>query len=97
MSMLVDFSIFPVDKGESVSPYVAKMVKIIEKSGLVYKLGSMGTCIEGKWDEIVSVIDNCFKELQKDSNRIYMSIKADYKKSGTDRIRSKITSVEEKI
>ena len=31
MSMLVDFSIFPIDKGESLTPYVAKALSIIKK------------------------------------------------------------------
>jgi len=30
MSVLIDFSIFPVGKGESVSDYVSKAVKIIK-------------------------------------------------------------------
>ena len=97
MSILIDFSIFPVDKGESVSLYVAKMVAIIKKSGLSYTLGSMGTTIEGDWNKIIVVIDECFKTLQKESNRIYMTIKADYRKVGADRITSKIKSIEEKI
>ena len=53
MSTLAELSIFPLDKGISVSTYVAKMLKIIQNSGLEYELGPMGTCIEGEWEEIM--------------------------------------------
>ena len=96
MSVLIDFSIFPMDKGESVSPYVAKIISIIKKSGLDYNLGPMGTNIEGDLDEVMALTTICFNELKKDCNRIYMTIKADYRKGPAGRIKSKVRSVEEK-
>jgi uncharacterized protein (TIGR00106 family) len=93
MSTLIDFSIFPVGKGESVSPFVARVVAIIRDSGLQYKLGPMGTTIEGEWDELMDVVTRCFKELKKDCGRIYMSAKVDYRKNGSNRIVSKVQSV----
>lgn len=97
MSVLIDFSIFPLDKGESVSPYVARALKIIRKSGLTHKLGPMGTCIEGEWDEVMGVVGRCLEEMKKDCSRIYMTIKADYRKDATGRIDGKIRSVEKKL
>jgi uncharacterized protein (TIGR00106 family) len=94
MSTLIDFSIFPVAKGESVSPYVARVVKIIRDSGLQYKLGPMGTTMEGEWDELMDVVTRCFKELKKDCARIYMSAKIDYREHGSNRIVSKVKSVD---
>jgi len=93
MSTLIDLSIFPVGKGESVSPYVARVVTIIKDSGLQYKLGPMGTTIEGEWDELMDVVTRCFKELKKDCTRIYMSAKVDYREQGSNRIVSKVKSV----
>ena len=95
MSTLIDFSIFPVDKGESVSPYVARVVKIIRDSGLQYKIGPMGTTIEGEWGDLISIINRCFKELKKDCRRIFMSIKVDYREVGSNRMASKVKSVVE--
>ena len=93
MSTLIDFSIFPIGKGESVSPYVARVVTIIRDSGLQYKLGPMGTTIEGEWDELMDVVSRCFKELKQDCGRIYMSIKVDYREGVSNRIISKVESV----
>ena len=97
MSTLIDFSIFPLDKGKSVSPYVAKAVSIIKDSGLDYLLGPMGTSIEGNWDEVMGVVNHCFEELKKDCERIHITIKADYSKGSAGRIKVKVRSVEEKL
>lgn len=93
MSILVDFSIFPVDKGSSVSAYVSRVVRVIRESGLAYQVGPMGTCIEGPWAEVMAVIDQCFKILEADSDRIYLTIKGDFRRGTAGRIISKVKAV----
>ncbi len=97
MSVLIHFSIFPTDKGTSVSPYVAKAVRIIQKSGLPYKIGPMSTAVEGEWSEVMAVVENCFKELRKECSRIYMTLQMDYREGAVNRIEGKIRSIEEKL
>jgi uncharacterized protein (TIGR00106 family) len=97
MSLLIDFAIFPLDKGESVSPYVVRVARVIRESGLPCSLGPMGTSIEGEWGQVMSVVTHCFEELSKDCDRIYFAIKGDYRKKGKDRITAKVESVEEKL
>ena len=96
MSVIIDFSIFPVDKGESVSPYVARAVKVIKRSGLPFKIGPMGTSIEGEWDQVMAVVGRCFDALKEDCSRVYMTIKVDYRRGISGRMEAKIQSVEEK-
>ena len=96
MSVIIDFSIFPVGKGESVSDYVSKAVKIIKESGLTFKIGPMGTAIEGEWDEVMCVVNRCFEALKKDCRRIYMTIKVDYRMGQSGRMEGKIATVERK-
>ena len=97
MSVIVEFSIFPLDKGGSLSPYVARALKTIQDSGLPYELNPMGTCVEGEWNEVMSLVDRCFQELQKDCNRINLSLKADYRKGQYGRMKRKVKSVKEKL
>ena len=55
--MLFQLTMFPSGskrKGVSVSEHVAKVIDIIDKSGLPYKLTPMATCIEGNWEEKLS-------------------------------------------
>lgn len=96
MSVLIDFSIFPIGKNETVSPYVSRAVNIIENSGLTYKLGPMGTAVEGEWEELMAMVTRCFNDLKKDCGRIYMSLKVDYRQDGTNRIETKVKSVTRK-
>jgi len=97
MSLLINFSIFPMDKGESVSPYIARAVKIIRASALPHKLGPMGTSIEGEWGEVMAVVSRCFEELKKDCNRVYMTINGDYRKGPAGRMESKVKAVEGRL
>jgi len=97
MSVIVEFSIFPMDKGESLSPYVARALNKIQESGLPYELNPMGTCVEGEWNEVMAVVDQCFQELQKDCNRINLSLKADYRKGPPGRLKGKVQSVKQKL
>ena len=96
MSVLIDFSIFPVGQNESVSPYVSRAVSIIKNSGLAYNLGPMGTAVEGEWEELTALVTSCLNELKKDCPRIYINLKADYRKDGTNRIETKVKSVTRK-
>ena len=97
MSVIVEFSIFPLDKGESLSRYVARAIKIIKDGGLPYELNPMGTCVEGQWKEVMALVDRCFQELQKDCGRINLALKADYRKGPAGRLKSKVASVREKL
>jgi len=83
----------PLDKGDSFSKYVARSIEVVKESGLPYQLTPMGTCVEGEWDEVFDVIKRCFEEQQKDSGRVSVSIKADYRKGKSGRLKSKIESV----
>ncbi len=97
MSTIVHLSMFPVDKGEHLSAYVARAVRIIRESGLPYQLGPMGTTIEGEWQEIMDVVARCIDEMKIDCNRIIVNLKADYKKDSQNRMAAKVKSVEEKL
>ena len=97
MSTIIELAIFPTDKGQSVSPFVARSLRIIKESGLDYELNPMGTCIEGEWEQVMKVVDGCFKALEPDCNRIYMTMKADFRRGKEGRLKGKVLSVEQKI
>ncbi len=92
--VLAEFSMYPTDKGESVSAYVAPLIDIIDRSGLAYQLTPMGTVIEGNWDEVMGLITQCFRHLEPLSHRIAVQIKIDYRQGDTSRMQSKIEKVQ---
>ncbi len=92
--VLAEFSMFPTDRGESVSKYVAEILHVIDESEISYQLTPMGTVLEGSWDEVMNVISLCFKSLEPYSNRIYSSIKIDYRRGDQSRMKSKTEKLE---
>ncbi len=97
MSAVLDFSIFPLDKGESLSPYVARAVRIVKESGLPYVFSPMSTSVEGDWDEVMAVVTRCKKELEKDCRRIHVAIRVDWRDGPSGRLEGKVRSVEERL
>jgi uncharacterized protein (TIGR00106 family) len=95
--VLLEFSMVPSAKGESMSPYVARSLDIIDKSGLPYQLTPMGTVIEGEWAAVMAVVTDCFEAMRTDCDRIGTHIKIDYRAGPGGRITSKVDSVQQKL
>ena len=95
--LLVEVSMSPLGKGESVSHYVARSLDIIDRSGLDYQLTPMGTIIEGEWNEVFAVVKRCFDRMRRDCNRISLSIKVDYRKNAKGRLIGKVQSVQRRV
>ncbi len=95
--MLAEFSVAPTGVGESLSEYVAKIMDVIDKSGLEYKAGPMGTVVEGDWDEVMDLIKRCHFTMMEFSNRVYTRIAIDDRKGATGRIEGKIADVEKHL
>ena len=96
--MLVELSVFPLDKGaEGLSTYVAESMKIIKESGLEFEVHALGTLIEGPSDEVFDVIKKCHENMTRFSNRVITTVKIDDRKGATGRIKGKVQSVEDKL
>jgi len=94
VSVLVEFSMSPMDKGPSLSKYVARSLEIVASSGIPYRLGPMGTCLEGEWKDVMSVIEQCYRRMSEDCERITCSIKIDARNGADGRLNSKTKSIE---
>lgn len=98
MSVLLEFSMFPTDKGESVSEYVSRIIDKIDRSGVSYTLTPMGTVVEcADMDEALRVIKESYECLSDDCSRIYSSLKFDIRKGKEGRLKGKIASVEKRL
>jgi uncharacterized protein (TIGR00106 family) len=95
--VLIEFSMSPLDKGISVSRYVAPIIDVIDRSGLAYRMGPLGTCVEGSFEECMAVVQQCFETMRAECNRITMTLKMDYRVGSGGRLRSKIQAVEKKL
>ena len=98
LSVLLEFSMFPTSdecrEGSSVSKQVAKIIDVIDKSGIPYQLTPMGTVIEApSMKEALSIIELAYEQLS-DCERVYSSLKFDIRKNCENRLKTKIESVE---
>jgi uncharacterized protein (TIGR00106 family) len=95
--VLLEFAMAPAGQGDSYSTAVARILDVIDKSGVPYQLTPMGTILEGEWDDVIGVVTACFDTLKADSKRIGATIKVDWRDAPGGRLKSKVAKVEEKI
>jgi len=88
--VLLEFSMYPLDQGESLSSYVARSLDIIDKSGLDYQCHAMGTILEGEYDQVMEVVRRCFERMAEDCHRIECVITMDYRRGQSGRLRAKV-------
>ncbi|MDP3939549.1 MAG: MTH1187 family thiamine-binding protein [Deltaproteobacteria bacterium] len=92
--MLLEFSISPMDKGPSVGAFVARALDIVDRSGVSYRLNPMGTVLEGSWDEVMGVVKRCLEDLERDCDRISVTMKLDHRKGKSGALSAKVEGVE---
>lgn len=95
--ILLEFSMSPLGKGESVGEYVAESLRIIQRSGLDYRLHAMGTIIEGEWDQVFAVAKECFEAMSQKASRVSCTMKMDYRAGASGRLESKVASVTQRL
>lgn len=98
--MLAELEIVPIGtQSPSLSSLLAEVAKIIDRSGLDYKVGPMGTTLEGEWDRIMVVVKQCHLAMLQSASRVMTTIRIDDRKDkpGTGRIVQKVQSLETKV
>jgi len=96
--MIVELSVVPIGVGESLSGYIAEVIKIFEKNGIKHQITSMGTIFEvGNYVELGNILQEINDALVKMGvGRIYMVVKSDFRVKGGS-MESKVKSVMEKL
>jgi uncharacterized protein (TIGR00106 family) len=95
--MLIEFSIVPVGVGSSIGDRLAEVLRIVDESGLPYKLNPMGTVIEGDWNDVMKIVRKCHQTVMKQSDRAITTISIDDRKGKPDRLEEKVKSIERRI
>ncbi len=92
--VIVEVSFVPLGVGVSLSKYVAEALKVIEESGLEHEFHSMGTNIEGEWDEVMAVVRACHERLfAMGAPRVSTSLKISERRDKPYAMRAKVESV----
>ncbi|MDA8090967.1 MAG: MTH1187 family thiamine-binding protein [Nitrospiraceae bacterium] len=95
--MLAEFSIVPVGVGSSLGDRLAEVLKIVNASGLPYKVNPMGTVIEGDWNDVMELVRKCHEAVMKTGERALTAISIDDRKNKPNRIDEKVRSIEGRI
>lgn len=95
--MIAEFSIVPMVDGESISPHVARILRLVKDSGLDHQLTAMGTIVEGEPEPVFNLILNCHLEMKQVANRVLTRISIDDRGDELNRMARKTKSVLEKL
>ncbi len=95
--MLAEFSIVPVGVGSSIGDRLAEVLKIVDASGLPYKVNPMGTVVEGEWNEVMALVKKCHKAVMKNGERALTTVSIDDRKGRPNRIEEKVRSIERRL
>ncbi len=95
--MLAEFSIVPIGTGSSIGDQLAEVLKIVDASGLPYKVNPMGTVVEGGWNDVMGLVKKCHAAVMKTGERTVTTISIDDRKGKPNRINEKVKSIEKRI
>ena len=91
--MIALFTVIPLGK-ESLSEDVARLIDIVDHSGIEYRLTSMGTILEGDPDDVWSVIRRCHEKMRESNRRVSTHITIDDRQDEKGAILSKVDDIE---
>ena len=99
MSVLLEFSIFPTDRGESVGAYVAPVVAMIQASGHAHTLTAMGTIVEtADLGDALTLVEQAHALLRgQGCKRVYAALKLDIREGPMGRLQGKVESVRRRL
>lgn len=92
--MIIEFSVVPIGRGEALAGPVARVLDLVDKSGLPYQLTAMGTIVEGEWDEVLGLVRRCHEAMRGEAVRVLTRISIDDRAATAGRIQGKVRDVE---
>jgi len=92
--MLAELSIIPLGRGTHISQDLGQILKTIDESGIRYRLTPSGTCIEGEWDEVMTLIKRCHEQARTISAHVMTTVRIEDELGDDDKLNNNIGSVE---
>ncbi|MGD0466884.1 MAG: MTH1187 family thiamine-binding protein [Terriglobales bacterium] len=95
--MVLELTIIPLGRGRSISSDMVDLIKIIEGSGLDYRMTAFGTLIEGTWDQLMDVSKQCHFATRKKTERVLTMMRLDDYGERAGEIEGAVNRVERKL
>ena len=96
-TMLFELSVLPIGGDIHLSDELARVLEVVDRSGLRYQLGPGSTCIEGPWESVLPVIRACHDEARRASPHVVTLLRIEDDQGQKDKIRTNVESVEAKV
>jgi uncharacterized protein (TIGR00106 family) len=93
--MIIEFTVVPIGRGAELAGPVARILDLVDQSGLPYQLTAMGTLVEGEWDEVMGLVRRCHEAMRGASGRVSTHIAVDDRVGVSGRIAGKVRDVEQ--
>jgi uncharacterized protein (TIGR00106 family) len=95
--MLVSLSIMPLGGDAHLSQELARVLELIDDSGLPYQLTASATLIEGDWDPVMRLVRRCHDRMRELSPHVVTTIKIEDDAGERNKLVRNVASVEEKL
>jgi uncharacterized protein (TIGR00106 family) len=95
--MLIEFRIVPLGRDPHISEEIAEALRIVEGSGLRYRLMPSATCVEGDWEDVMPVIRRCHERVRELAPHVMTTIHIEDDEDGGNKLEGNVASVEQKL
>lgn len=92
--MVISLSVIPLGVGAELKEAVAEVLRVIDASGLPYRLNAMATEIEGDWDEVMAVVKAAHDAGRRAGGRVLTTVVIDDREGFSGRLEGKVADVE---
>ena len=94
--VIAEITFIPMGAGVSLSPLIAEALKIIEASGLKHEFHSMGTNVEGDFNQVCDLVRRCHERFfELGVPRVSTSVKISERRDKPYTMEGKVASVRE--
>jgi uncharacterized protein (TIGR00106 family) len=95
--MLVELSILPLRGNTHLSDDLAEILKLIDESGMRYQLTPSGTCIEGDWDDVITLVHKCHQRALALAPHVFTTLRIEDEKGEKNKLHRNVEAVEAKV
>jgi len=96
---IMEVGVVPLGTGEtSLSPYVARSVKVLREAGAKYEITAMGTIVEGELEELMALATRMHRAVFAGGvNRVLTTIKIDDRRDKAATMTGKVAAVKKAL
>ncbi|MBI4774443.1 MAG: thiamine-binding protein [Deltaproteobacteria bacterium] len=91
--MLFELNIISSGQTSQKKGEIAEAMKMLDGSGFHYLLTPSGACIEGDWEEVMTLIAQCHDHRREPSSHVITKVKVENDRDGRNRLTLNVQSV----